>query len=228
MDTLLNEFQKLNKAFKDNGFKLYLVGGTVRDYLMRIPLSDMDAVTDATPEEMKRFLPTADYTFERFGSVKYRIDKKVKFDITTLREEKRYIDSRHPAEIRFVKELEIDVKRRDFTLNALYLDGDLNVIDLVNGQEDLSKRVLRMIGDPVVRLKEDPLRIVRAFRFYADYDLSIDEELSNGIKACSNELGNLNIDKIKEDLKKAKPESKKRILQLFEDYNIKLNKDVVE
>ena len=228
MDPLINEYLKLYQHFKDNGHQLFLVGGTVRDYLLGIPLTDMDAVTDATPEQMKSFLETADYTFERFGSVKYYTDKKVKFDITTLREEKHYADRRHPEKVRFIKDLSVDAQRRDFTINALYLNGGLKVLDYVDGEKDLNNHILRMIGDPLVRLKEDPLRIIRAFRFASDFDLTIDGELQNGIKECSQYLEKLNIEKIKEDIKKSKPESREKIKKLFADYNINLAKDVLE
>ena len=228
MDEKLLEFKKLEQLFQKNGFSLYLVGGTVRDYLMGLPLNDMDAVTDATPKEMRNFLPDANYAFERFGSISYKIEKKVKFDITTLREEKGYSDARHPSNISFVKELKIDVKRRDFTINALYLDSDLKVIDFVDGQNDIKNKVLRMVGDPNLRLKEDPLRIIRAFRFAADYGLSFDKELDNAIRNNVSEIDKLNKEKIKMDLKKCRPESKAKILQYFEDYNIKHLKDVVE
>ena len=228
MDEKLLAFKKLEQLFQKNGFSLYLVGGTVRDYLMGLPLNDMDAVTDATPKEMRSFLPDANYAFERFGSISYKIEKKVKFDITTLREEKGYSDARHPSNISFVKELKIDVKRRDFTINALYLDSDLKVIDFVDGQNDIKNKVLRMVGDPNLRLKEDPLRIIRAFRFAADYGLSFDEELDKAIRNNVSEIDKLNKEKIKMDLKKCHPESKAKILQYFEDYNIKHLKDVVE
>lgn len=135
MDYKLELYLKLNKQFAEHGYKLYLVGGTVRDFLFGVELADMDAVTDATPEEMKAFLVDANYTFEKYGSVSIKPDKKVKFDITTMRAETSYQDSRHPSEIRFVKDLSIDVKRRDFTINALYLDENQKVIDYVNGQK---------------------------------------------------------------------------------------------
>lgn len=223
MEYKLELFLKLNKLFKDNGYNLYLVGGTVRDYLLHVELTDMDAVTDATPEEMKKFLSDANYTFEKYGSVSIKLDKKVKFDITTMREETSYIDSRHPSKIQFVKDLSIDAKRRDFTINALYLDENLKVIDLVKGQIDLENRLLKMIGDSNIRLKEDPLRIIRAIRFAADYQLFLDKELELAIRNNVNELNNLNPDKISQDLRKCKPESKSIVLQYLQDFHIKLD-----
>lgn len=223
MDKNLELFLKLNKLFSEHGYKLFLVGGTVRDYLLGVPLMDMDAVTDALPSEMKEFLPDANYTFERYGSVTIKLDKKVKFDITTLRKETSYEDSRHPSKIEFVKDLSIDVNRRDFTINGLYLDSNLQVIDYVGGEKDLKNRVLRMIGDPDLRLKEDPLRIVRAIRFASDFDLSVDSELEMAIKNNVNELQKLNKDKINQDLKKCNLDKQSIVLQYLQKFNIKLD-----
>ena len=227
MDQKLIEFLELNKLFEDNGFSLYMVGGTVRDYLMGLQLDDMDVVTDATPEDIKKFLPDASYVFARFGSVSYKTEKKVKFDITTLREEKGYEDARHPNKIHFVKDLSIDVKRRDFTVNALYMNSKLEVIDYVNGQEDLKNHTLRMVGNPDIRIKEDPLRIIRALRFSFDYKLNIDSELDKAIRNNISLLEKLNIEKIRQDIKKIKNKDSASISKLFEEYNIKHLLDVI-
>lgn len=223
MNKNLKLFLKLNKLFSEHGHKLFLVGGTVRDYLLGLPLTDMDAVTDALPSEMKEFLPEANYTFERFGSVSIKFDKKVKFDITTLRKETSYEDSRHPSKIEFVNDLSIDVNRRDFTINGLYLDSNLQVIDYVSGKKDLENKVLRMIGNPLIRLKEDPLRIIRAIRFASDFDLSLDSELESAIRNNINELQKLNKDKINQDLKKCNPDKQSIVLQYLQKFNIKLD-----
>ena len=227
MDEKLIEFLSLNKLFTDNGFSLYMVGGTVRDYLMGLPLDDMDVVTDATPEDIKVFLPNASFVFARFGSVSYKTEKKVKFDITTLREEKGYEDARHPDKIHFVKDLTIDVRRRDFTVNALYMNSKLEVLDYVNGQEDLKNRTLRMVGNPDLRIKEDPLRIIRALRFSIDYKLDIDSELDKAIRNNISLLEKLNIEKIRQDIRKIKNKDSVLINKLFEEYNIKHLLDVI-
>ena len=227
MDEKLIEFQNLHELFVKNGFVLYMVGGTVRDYLLGLPLDDMDVVTDAKPEDIKKFLPGASFVFARFGSVSYKTEKKVKFDITTLREEVGYEDGRHPDNIKFVKDLSIDVKRRDFTVNALYMDSNLKVIDYVDGQKDLDNRTLRMVGNPDIRIKEDPLRIIRALRFSLDYNLKIDGELDLAIKNNIDLLNKLNIEKIKQDIKKIKSNDLVSRNKLFEEYNIKHLIDVI-
>jgi tRNA nucleotidyltransferase (CCA-adding enzyme) len=227
MEKNLEIFQNLSALFKQHGFKLYLVGGTVRDYLLRIPLTDMDAVTDATPENMKTFLLDADYTFCKFGSIKYHL-QGVKFDITTLREEKSYLDSRHPNNITFVKDLSIDVKRRDFTINGLYLNDKFEVIDLVDGQRDLKDNILRCIGEADKRIKEDPLRIIRALRFAIDFDLTLEENLQNAIKENISLLDKLNKEKIKQDIRKLRSRDMNKISPIFAKFNITHLLDVLE
>ena len=225
MDKKRQAYLDLYKVFNEHGYQLYLVGGTVRDILLNIPLSDMDVVTDATPEEMKGFID-ADFTFAKMGSVRY-VFKEVKFDITTLREEKRYEDYRHPTEVVFVKDLKTDHFRRDFTINAMYMDHNFKVIDFESGEVDLNNRLLKMVGSPVVRLKEDPLRIIRALRFSLTYELTLDEGLEKAISETKNLLEKLSKDKIKMELKKFKNVEKERIEEIFEKYSIKHLFDVV-
>ena len=198
----IKEYQELASLFKSHGYHLYLVGGTVRDYLLGIELNDMDAVTDATPIQVVQFLPNCDTTFAHLGSLKYRTSNGLKFDITTLREESGYLDSRHPNQVIFVKDPALDYKRRDFTVNAMYMDEYLNVIDYCHGQDDLKKHILRMVGDPDKRLKEDPLRILRAIRFHLVYKLIIDEKLEEAMRDRFYLLNNITDAKIQMELDK--------------------------
>lgn len=201
MDNKIILFKELADTFKSHGHKLYLVGGSVRDYLLNLPLTDMDLVTDATPMEEEEFLENVDFTFAKFGSVKLHY-KDVKFDITTLRKESKYLDSRHPSNIEFTDKLEEDVSRRDLTINALYLTPELEVIDLVNGQSDINNKLLKMIGNPDIRIKEDPLRIVRIYRFSLDLGFEIDSALLDAIRHNQNLLKILRKEKIQEEIRK--------------------------
>ena len=227
MDIKLRLFQIISEQFKNHGFQLYLVGGTVRDYLLSLPLTDMDAVTDATPNEMKSFLSDADYTFAKYGSVRYVLEG-VKFDITTLREEGDYLDARHPRKVQFVKNLSSDVKRRDFTINGLYLNSGFEVIDLVQGKQDLVNHLLKTIGDADQRIKEDPLRIIRAIRFAIDFDLVLDESLVKAIQENMELVHSLNIDKVKQDMKKMKCDDQDKIMKFFTKYNFTHLLDVLK
>ncbi|MBQ0009357.1 MAG: CCA tRNA nucleotidyltransferase [Firmicutes bacterium] len=196
-------FTKLVNIFKENGYRLYMIGGTTRDYLLGLEVFDYDFVTDATPEEIQKFLPDAEYHFAKFGSVKVKVDG-TKVDVTTLRVEDDYEDFRHPGKIRFVKTIEEDYVRRDFTINAIYIDEDFNVIDPSNGLEDLKNKTIRFIGDPEKRIKEDPLRILRAKRFAEKLGFKIEEKSQKAIGNLSYLLDKLNPDKIKEEERKSK------------------------
>lgn len=201
IDPKIKTYKSLAELFRNNGFLLYMVGGTVRDYLLKKELTDMDLVTNATPNEMKNFLTNADYTFEKYGSVKLAFEG-VKFDITTLRKECGYSDYRHPNEIVFTNKIEEDVLRRDITINALYMDESLKVIDLVGGINDLKKCLIKMVGDPSIRIKEDPLRILRIYRFKVETGFDFDKNLSNSIKENKDLVNKLNKDKIKQEINK--------------------------
>ena len=222
----IQEFQKLAQVFISHGFNLFLVGGTVRDYLLNKELTDMDAVTDATPFDVLSFLSNVDTTFAHLGSLKYKNENGLKFDITTLREESDYADSRHPKRINFVKDLKLDYLRRDFTINAMYMDKDLNIIDYSGGQKDLSNHILRMIGDPDVRLKEDPLRILRAIRFALMFNLVIEPTLYEAMQDRFYLLSNITDAKIRSEIDKIKEKDinlkyKKELLEEFDIANLK-------
>ena len=226
MQQKIEEFQKLAQVFKSHGFNLFLVGGTVRDYLLHKELTDMDAVSDATPTEIIAFLPNVDTTFAHLGSLKYKNENNIKFDITTLRKESAYLDSRHPSKITFVKDLKEDYLRRDFTINAMYMDADLNIIDYSGGELDLSNHILRMVGDPDIRLKEDPLRILRAIRFALMFNLTIEPTLYEAMRDRFYLLSNITDAKIKSEIEKIKEDDinikyKKELLSEFDIANIK-------
>ena len=214
---MIDAYKDLAAIFASHGFSLYLVGGTVRDYLLDISLTDLDAVSEATPDKIKEMFPLADYTFERFGSVKLHY-QGYKFDITTLREEKGYKDYRHPGSIVFVDSLKKDVKRRDFTINALYMDKDLKVIDYVDGVKDLKEKRIAMIGDSKTRIQEDPLRIIRAMRFMTNLDFKLDNVLYISIKNNKELLKNITPAKIEMEIKKAN--NPEKLLKSLKDLDI--------
>lgn len=195
-------FNKLAKLFNDNGYRLYMIGGTTRDYLLNKEVFDYDFVSDATPEDMRSFLENADYHFAKFGSVKTKVDG-IHVDITTLRKEGGYIDLRHPSEISYVKSIEEDYVRRDFTINAIYMDEKLNIIDPSNGVEDLKNKIIRFIGDPEKRIKEDPLRILRGERFAKKLGFKIEDKTLLAMEKYRYLLDKINPEKIKEEMRKS-------------------------
>lgn len=194
-------FDKYVATFLEHGYSLYMVGGSARDYLLMRPSHDYDFATDATPEEMRRFLPDADYSFSKYGSVKL-YEGKIEVDITTLREEGPYNDSRHPSYVHFVKDPYKDFPRRDFTINALYITKDGKLLDYVGGEEDLVNKLIRFIGDPRARVEEDPLRILRAERFARQLDFQIEAETLRAIRDLQPLLNRINPEKIRMEMKK--------------------------
>ncbi len=196
-------FDKLASLFLKHGKSLYIVGGSSRDLLLGREYSDHDFVTDALPSEMKEIIPEANFTFARFGSVRLMVDKE-EVDITTLREEGEYKDHRHPSYIRFINDLEKDSYRRDFTINALYINKDYKISDFHGGLDDLRNGLIRFIGDPEKRIEEDPLRILRAERFAEKLSFKIEEKSKMAIERKRYLLSELNPDKIKEEERKRK------------------------
>ena len=196
-------FKYLDKVFKEHGFLIFEVGGSVRDDLLGLKVDDFDFATDATPEEMLEILPDANGTFAKFGCIKYK-GKFGRAEITTFRTEENYDDFRHPKKVTFEKSLYKDFKRRDFTINAIYKDIDGNIYDPAHGVEDLKNKIIRFIGDPEQRIKEDPLRILRAKRFALKLGFVIDEQTQKAIDEFSFLLEKLNPDKIREEERKNK------------------------
>ncbi len=198
---MIEIFDYLVQLFNEHGFNIYMVGGLSRDYLLDLTLKDYDFVSDALPSEITKFLDCDD-CFIKYGVIKTKVLNK-KIEIVTLRKESDYIDHRHPSKIEFIKDINIDYLRRDFTINALYIDKNYNVIDPSKlGIADLKNRFLRFIGDPLTRIKEDPLRILRAYRFIKKYNLTTSNETLKLLKENEYLLNELNKEKIKEEIRK--------------------------
>lgn len=194
----LKIFDELKTLFNKNGFRLFMIGGTSRDYLLEKDIDDYDFVTDATPIEMKTFLEYANYRFEKFGTVRLKVDA-MHVDITTLRKEGSYKDSRHPSDIVFTKKLDEDYVRRDFSINAIYIDENYKIIDFCNGISDLKEGIIRFIGDPETRIKEDPLRILRGERFSIKLGFKVEKNTLEAMEKYRYLLEKLNPEKIKEE-----------------------------
>lgn len=207
--SVLNEINK-------HGFDAYLVGGYVRDTLLGIKTYDVDICTSALPKDLHAIFNVVS---NNYGGSNLKIDN-YNIDITTFREESAY-NNRHPEEIKYVTDLKMDLKRRDFTINAIVMDESGKVIDLLNGVEDLNNRVIKMIGEPENRLKDDPLRILRAIRFATVLDFEIDSKLMIALKNNSFLVKNLSGKRIREELDKilSSPNFKKG-LNLFENLGI--------
>lgn len=198
----MNEiFEYLKKLFKEHNFHIYMIGSTSRDFLMKREIEDYDFVTDATPDEVLSFLD-CNTTYKKFGTLSLKVNGK-HCDIVTLRKESEYLDLRHPSKIEFIKDINEDYKRRDFTINAIYIDEDYKVKDVSkDGVSDLNNKILRFIGDPTKRIKEDPLRILRAKRFIVEYGLTPERETLKALKENIDLISTIKEGKIIEEKRK--------------------------
>lgn len=190
----------LNK-FYDNGYQAYIVGGYVRDSLLGIESNDIDITTDAKPMEIKNIFPDCIIKSDSYGAVIINY-KNYRFDVTTMREEMEYFDNRHPSKILYVTDLKKDLLRRDFTINALCIDKDNKVIDLIDGKSDLDNKIIRTIKDSDKSFKDDALRILRAIRFASLLDFKLSDEIKESIKNNKHLLRNLSYSRKKEELDK--------------------------
>lgn len=187
----------LNKLI-ENGYEAYIVGGYVRDRLLGLEENDIDITTNALPEVVQELFPNNFLKNKKFSTVSVIIDE-FEFEVTTYRVDIRYKDHRHPTS-KVTKSLKADLKRRDFTVNALCLDNKLKVIDYLNGKEDLSNKVLRAIGSPYRRFKEDALRMFRAFRFSSKLNFTIEPKTFKAIKRHSNLTRVLSPERIRSEI----------------------------
>ena len=200
----------------EHGYDAYLVGGYVRDSLLGIKTFDVDICTSALPKDIHAIF---NITSNNYGGANILLDN-YNIDITTFREEASY-KNRHPEEVKYIKDLKTDLQRRDFTINAIVMDKESKVIDLVDGVNDLNKRVIRMIGNADERLKEDPLRIMRAIRLATVLDFTISDDLEEAIKANRELVKTLSGKRIRGELDKilGSPNYKKG-LDLFKELEI--------
>ncbi len=216
------------KSIGDAGFEVYIVGGCVRDLLLDNPPAggpkDWDVTTNAKPEEITKIFPESFYENE-FGTVGVKIKKQEKYpgkelekeeievvEVTTYRIESKYTDKRHPDKVKFAKTLEEDLKRRDFTINAMAIklseerkvksERAFELIDLFGGQEDSKNKLVRAVGNPEERFSEDALRMMRAVRFYSELGFNIEKNTLVAIKKNAKNLSYVSKERIKDELNK--------------------------
>ena len=176
-----NKVKKLKQLFTEKGAELYLVGGCVRDYLMNRRIKDYDLATNITPDKVIEILESNNLRCDKIGA-HFGVVIYDKFEIATFREDVKYNDNRK-AEVEFNVTMEEDANRRDFTINAMYMDIDTQKIyDFFGGQNDIKNKVLKAVGDPYLRFEEDHLRKLRAIRFAIRYDFTIEEKTLQAIK----------------------------------------------
>ncbi|HKK54367.1 MAG TPA: CCA tRNA nucleotidyltransferase [Patescibacteria group bacterium] len=191
--------EKLNNA----NFEAYVVGGCVRDILMKKIPNDWDITTSATPEEIMKVFDDAKYEND-FGTVLVPIKEKEELidvlEITTYRSEQGYSDNRRPDEVKFENDLEKDLERRDFTINALAMDREEEIIDLFGGLKDINKEIIRAVGEPIERFKEDALRLLRAIRLSAQLDFGIENKTERAILKMAGSVKFVSQERIRDEL----------------------------
>lgn len=223
------------RKLRERGYQAYLVGGCVRDLLLGREPADYDVSTDATPREVMRIFPETYAVGAQFGVVLIPVDgstvrdlqraaereavetpieaaKHKAIEVATFRSDGVYTDGRHPDEVRFSKTAQEDVQRRDFTINGLLLDplDHDRVLDYVGGRADLDARIIRTIGDPDRRFREDKLRMLRAVRFAARFDYEIEPNTMVAIQRLASQIHQVSRERIREELTKMLTEGRAR------------------
>lgn len=186
------------KTIDNNGFKAYIVGGYVRDLYIGRKSSDIDICTNATPMDLTKMFSNL-VILDDYGAVKLNYKGYV-YDITTFRKDIKYNGSRKDVEVKYTDDIEEDILRRDFTINTLYMDKDGNIIDLLDVRKDIDNKIIKVIGDPKLKLKEDPLRILRAIRYATVLNFKLDKELQKQISEYRDLIKNLSYDRKKTEL----------------------------
>lgn len=224
-ESFLNENMKINIPESANiildtlhnaGYEAYVVGGCVRDSILGREPGDWDITTSAKPEEVKKLFKRTVDTGIAHGTVTVLIDKEG-FEVTTYRIDGEYEDGRHPKDVTFTSSLVEDLKRRDFTINAMAYSVEDGLVDEFGGLADIEKGVIRCVGDPIERFSEDALRMMRAVRFAAQLGYEIEEGTFNAIKELAPTLSKISAERIQVELVKLlTSDNPDKVRQLYE------------
>lgn len=187
----------------ENGYEAFMVGGCVRDSILNLTPNDYDITTSATPQEIMNIFK--DYkiidTGIKHGTVSIILNNNI-YEITTYRIEGEYENNRRPKNVEFTSNIEEDLKRRDFTINAMAYNEQFGIVDKFNGLEDLQKRIIKTVGNPDERFEEDGLRMIRAIRFSSKLGFSIDENTLKSIYKNAYIIKNISIERINDEFTK--------------------------
>lgn len=195
------EFRKaipILERIEEKGYEAYFVGGGVRDTLLHLPISDVDIASSATPEEIQAIFPITFDVGIKHGTVMVLHERET-YEITTFRTESRYEKFRRPEKVEYVRSLEEDLKRRDFTINAIAMDRYGQLVDPFQGQEDIAGRLIRAVGNPEERFREDALRMMRAARFMSQLGFDVEERTKRAVVDYHPLLSKIAIERIREE-----------------------------
>lgn len=199
--TLPTKVKQIISRLEKADFEAYAVGGCVRDSILGRSPEDWDITTSAKPEEVKRLFSTTIDTGLQHGTVTVVIEKEG-FEVTTFRLDGEYTDGRHPDRVAFTSSLTEDLRRRDFTINAMAYSEKRGLIDEFDGERDLEDGVIRAVGDACERFSEDALRMLRAIRFAGQLNFKIADETFDAIKELSPNIAKVSVERIAKELEK--------------------------
>lgn len=189
------------KTFTDNGYRAFIVGGCVRDSIMgKIP-NDWDITTNAKPKDIKRLFQKTVDTGIAHGTVTVIIDNEP-YEVTTFRKDGEYIDGRHPEYIEYTDDLNADLSRRDFTVNAMAYNDTSGLLDPFGGIYDLQNNKIKCVGNPAERFKEDALRMLRAVRFSAQLSFTIEDDVKDALKDMAQTITKISSERIRDEINK--------------------------
>lgn len=197
-------FQKalgIIRQLKKHGYEAYFVGGAVRDLLLKRNIGDVDIATSALPHEVMQLFPKTIDIGSQHGTVVV-IHDGIPYEVTTFRADGNYEDHRRPESVTFVRSLYEDLKRRDFTMNAIAMDEAGKLIDPFGGQDAITNRMIRTVGDPKERFSEDALRMMRAIRFVSQLGFSLDEETKQAIIENAPLLAHISVERMTMEFEK--------------------------
>ncbi len=192
---LPEDVKKIIRTIEENGFEAYAVGGCVRDSILGREPDDWDITTSARPEQVKSFFKKTIDTGIKHGTVTVMINH-VGYEVTTYRIDGEYKDGRHPESVEFSAKLVDDLKRRDFTINAMAYNESHGFVDEFNGISDLNNKVIRCVGDSVERFSEDALRMMRAIRFSAQLGFEIEQSTYNAIVKLAPSIKQVSMERV--------------------------------
>ena len=209
LNNLNQNAARILKILENSGFQAYIVGGAVRDIIMGQTPHDYGICTDALPPQIKDIFAGLGFKTvlvgEKYGTVQVQMPENGEsFEVTTFRTDNEYIDGRHPESVSFSKNIADDLKRRDFTINALACSniGEIKIIDLYNGQSDIENKIIRAVGDPLERFSEDALRMIRAVRFSAKLGFEIEPDTKYAICALAEKISLVSKERITAEIEK--------------------------
>lgn len=193
--------ESIIECLEVNGYEAYIVGGCVRDSLLGKTPNDWDITTNATPNEIINIFEKTIPTGIKHGTVTVLVDN-IPFEVTTYRIDGEYSDGRHPDSVKFTESINEDLSRRDFTINAMAYNPKKGIVDIFDGCKDLNKKLIRCAGNPSSRFEEDALRMLRAIRFSAQLNFTIEEATINSIKEKSTLIKEVSIERIQSEINK--------------------------